>query len=1075
MKIYTASATCELPNIVASLCEGNPLEKRIVFCEDKFTLALELAIARKQGGTFGTHVFSFNRYMHKKLAGNKKLLSSEGCALVLKSILLQCKNQLTCFKKVYDPNLASTVYELIAQLKSAKVTPEDIRRAMEESTGNLKRKLKDIHLLFDKYEEYIAQNGLTDGNNRLYQLPNHFINDEEIKGTRVIIAGFPSLNRTLCEIFKALLKSAKSVDFVVVAGDNSGVYTNETFNFINNLYPEAECERAVGESITKRLLNGLFNSQSLIEEGEYSSNIYLYKANDKTEEIRHVAQIIRRGVLAGASYKEYSLCAENIAEYELIIKRVFADYEIPFFYDGTKNLSKHPLTRLVCSYIDLVRRGFDISDLFDFVKNPLFEPNKRLTDAFENYCIGCSINRRTVKKSFTVQSEELNEFEAIRSKAVEVGDYIKEGMTFGEVVEGVYKMLTRVNAFENLKALSEKLGNMNRGEITAFNEQADEKFNGVVEDAVNLLCNLTLPLTEVKNVILSGMTACKVSVIPEYNDCVFVGDFRSVRYNTVNNLFAVGLTDGVPLSKIDSALLCDRDIARMERAKVLVEPKIKEVNRRAREVACMALATFKEHLYLSYPQALASGEEGKPSEIIKYVQAIFSDKKRQTKIFDLKGYKRGALSVGGEREKIFKIRNYLTERSSVFAFAEDVGRFKEGACDDFSAGATFYKVYGRLGKGETLDGVLTQANSQMGYYTEGVNYVDKGISATSIEGYFNCPYANFLQRGVKLTERVEFDLKANDLGNIVHEVGQLFVERVDWNCDKEEVVKLASQIFEEVIQIDEYRRHLSSAGGKRSFELIKKEAVRFCVKLFEASKHSKLKPKYLEVYFGGRRFPAITVNTKKGEMKVVGKIDRIDSDGENMTVIDYKTGKVEGSKADLNLYTGKKLQLFLYAKAFSDKFKAIGAYYFPISDKFKGDEDEAEGTYVGKTIADEERALLIDDTLDESGKSNHLNANFTRKKDGGYRYPGALLSSEEFEGYMEYSQQIAGAGLNEITEGVIVPSPYEGACSYCKYLGICGYDEESFGRGRKIEEISKEDILRAVGVKVEDSSDEGGE
>ena len=76
---------------------------------------------------------------------------------------------------------------------------------------------------------------------------------------------------------------------------------------------------------------------------------------------------------------------------------------------------------------------------------------------------------------------------------------------------------------------------------------------------------------------------------------------------------------------------------------------------------------------------------------------------------------------------------------------------------------------------------------------------------------------------------------------------------------------------------------------------------------------------------------------------------------------------------------------------------------------------------------------------------------------------------------MEYSQQIAGAGLNEITEGVIVPSPYEGACSYCKYLGICGYDEESFGRGRKIEEISKEDILRAVGVKVEDSSDEGGE
>ncbi len=1072
MKIYTASATCYLPGIVASLCEGDPLEKRIVFCEDKFTLALELAIAKKQGGTFGTHVFSFNRYMHKKLDGDKKLLSSEGCALVLKSILLQCKNQLACFKKVYDPNLASTVYELIAQLKSAKVTPDDIKRAMEESSGNLKRKLKDIYLLFDKYEEYIAQNGLTDGNNRLYQLPNHFLTDEEIKDTKVIIAGFPSLNRTLCEIFKALLKSAKGVDFVVVAGENGGVYTNETFNFITNLFPESHREIFTGNEITERLLNGLFNSKSLIEEGKYCSNIHLYKANDKTEEIRQVAQVIRRGILTGTSYNEYSLCAENIAEYELIIKRVFADYEIPFFYDGTRNLSKHPLTRLVCSYIDLVRRGFDVSDLFDFVKNPLFEPNKRLSDALENYCIGCSINRRTIKKAFTVQAEDLTEFENMRLKAVEVGEYIKEGMTFGEVVEGVYKMLKRVNAFENLKLLSDKLGSMSRGEITAYNEQVDEKFKGVVEDAVNLLCNLTLPLTEVKNVILSGMTACKVSIIPEYNDCVFVGDFRSVRYNTVNSLFAVGLTDGVPVSKIDSALLCDRDIARMERARVLVEPKIKEVNRRAREVACMALASFKEHLYLSYPQALSGGEEGKPSEIIKYVQAIFSDKARKTEIFDLKGYKSGALSVGGKREKIFKIRNYLTERSSIFAFAEDVGRFKEGACDDFSAGATFYKVYNRLGKGVILDGILTQANSEVGYYVDGVNYVENGISATSIEGYFNCPYANFLQRGVKLTERVEFDLKANDLGNIVHEVGQLFVERVDWNSEREDIIKLAGEIFEEVIQIDEYRRHLSSAGGKRSFELIKKEAVRFCVKLFDASKHSKLKPKYLEVYFGGRRFPAITVKTKNGDMRVVGKIDRIDSDGSNMTVIDYKTGRVEGSKADLNLYTGKKLQLFLYAKAFSDKFKAIGAYYFPISDKFKGDEDETEGTYVGKTIADEEKAILIDDTLDESGKSNHLNANFTRKKDGNYRYPGALLSEEEFEGYMEYSQQIAGAGLGEITDGVIVASPYEGACSYCKYLGICGYDEESYGRGRKIEDVTKDDILRAVGVKKENSTGE---
>ena len=46
MKVYKTSATCLIPEIVGRLTVGNPLEKRIVFCEDKFTLALELAIAK---------------------------------------------------------------------------------------------------------------------------------------------------------------------------------------------------------------------------------------------------------------------------------------------------------------------------------------------------------------------------------------------------------------------------------------------------------------------------------------------------------------------------------------------------------------------------------------------------------------------------------------------------------------------------------------------------------------------------------------------------------------------------------------------------------------------------------------------------------------------------------------------------------------------------------------------------------------------------------------------------------------------------------------------------------------------
>lgn len=1071
MKVYSAGATCLLPEIVADLTVGNPLEKRIVFCEDKFTLALEQAIAKKSGGTFGTNVYSFNRYMHKHLTRDEHVLSTEGCSLVVKGLLLRYQKQLVCFKNVYDPNLASTIYELIAQLKSAKVTPSDIKTALDSSSGNLHRKLQDLFLLFSEYENYINQSQLTDGNNRLARLPEHFSLSQEIKQTKVIVAGFPSLNRTLCEIFKALINNAKSIDFVVVAGENSGVYTNETFNFITANFDCEVCKVPVGEE-RARLLNGLYSTGVYLNEGEYSNKIFLYKAKDLNEEIEHVAQLIKaRVVEGGAKYKDFAICAEDLSGYEQIIARVFADYDIPFFLDVKKDLGKHPLTRLVCSYIDTVRRGLDISDLLAFVKNSLFTPDKSISDGFEDYCLRNSINRRSIKLPFTGDDENIEEYEKIRKIVIEVCGYLEKGSSVKSAYNAINRMLERVNAYENLLKVGDMLTEFNRLDLSAYNDQSDQKFISASEDIVSLLGDLHLSLVEIKNLILSGMTACKVSIIPEYNDCVFVGDFRSVRYNKTNTIFAIGLTDGVPLSKIDSALLCDRDIAKMEKAKVLVEPKIKEVNRRARECACMALASFTNQLYLSYPEKLFGGEEGKPSQIFDYVLKIFSDKEHSSVIFSDKDYRDLAQKIGGQRLKNFKAKSYLSERSAVFSFAKEINAYKEGLSEDFECAGAFYKYAQSVNKQEIVDGILTLVNSEMGYYTSGVNYAGEGLSATAIEGYFICPYANFLSRGVKLQERAEVNIKVNDLGTMVHEVGETFIRRVNWQRDDENSVQiLAEKVFKEISLGKDYKRYQNSEGGKRSFELIQKEAIKFCVSMFNAGKHSKLKPKYLEVYFGGNKFPAIKVKTKYGEKRVTGMVDRIDSDGKHMAVIDYKTGAIDAR--EVKLYSGQKLQLYLYAKAFSSKYKPIGAYYFPVSNEFVTQENFTKNVLVGRTSSERELAKLVDDSLAEKDKGEYVNANLTLTSKGEFRYGGGLLSEKEFKSYMEYAQKVAGVGLEEICDGVIIPSPYENACEWCKYHGVCSYNEELDGRTRSLTEVKKIDILRATGHEKAESNSE---
>ena len=91
MKVYTVNATCELAELAAKLSGGDPLQKRIIFCEDKFTLELEIALSKRYGGTFGTRVFSFNRFMHKYLPESFEVLSPESAALVVKRLLLENK------------------------------------------------------------------------------------------------------------------------------------------------------------------------------------------------------------------------------------------------------------------------------------------------------------------------------------------------------------------------------------------------------------------------------------------------------------------------------------------------------------------------------------------------------------------------------------------------------------------------------------------------------------------------------------------------------------------------------------------------------------------------------------------------------------------------------------------------------------------------------------------------------------------------------------------------------------------------------------------------------------------------
>lgn len=158
----------------------------LVFSEEKITLWLERELCERLGGAFTTDVHSFRKYLSER--GRKAArLSKQGSVMLVRKLINGL--ELPCFRRK-SVHLAPALYELIAQLKSALVTPDDLEEASEGCGGILKNKLEDILAVYRAYEERLAEDGLSDQNSYLAELIPLIEGDERLKETDVVLVGY---------------------------------------------------------------------------------------------------------------------------------------------------------------------------------------------------------------------------------------------------------------------------------------------------------------------------------------------------------------------------------------------------------------------------------------------------------------------------------------------------------------------------------------------------------------------------------------------------------------------------------------------------------------------------------------------------------------------------------------------------------------------------------------------------------------------------------------------------------------------------------------------------------------------
>ena len=1043
--IYIAPDVDALLRFLSGVPRGG---RAIIFCEDRLTLEAERAVAAG-GAVFDVAVTSFARFLGEK--GGKKVLSKQGSVMVVGAIAAKNAAALRCFGK-NPAGCAVRLYETIAQLRAALVTPEMLEDARAEAEPMLANKLADIALVYRDYLAFLDQ-GYLDESGVLGLLPEALAR-ADIAGADIYFAGFSAFTRQAAEGIAACCRGARSVTGVLIGGEEE-LYTNEAVAAF-----EKYCARAGASCVRRALPSSLRPEAEALRRCLFdpvcpspveTSHVHIFEAADRDDEFAYIAAAIRSEVHRGARYADIALFLPDVAGCALPLEKAFGEYGIPYYAELERTAAEHPLAAFLLCWLALLSEGMDPADTDAFVGNPFFGEDRRSCELYRNYLAKYANYRGGARRPIKDSAEQPLVLGALRDKLLCSFEGASASMTGGAYCRLCRRLLDSFGCEARQAEIAAALEGEGLRAEAAFFSRGYESVCRVLDEAAQLAAETKLRAEEFAALLGEGFKGLRLSLIPQYLDAVFVGDISHSRRPSAKVVFAAGLTDEVPAGGADTALITDRDIDRLRSLAVEISPKIREVNARVRENVALALCSFSERLYLTYPRS-AGGEECRPSGVFDTVRALF----RAPHGRPLPVLTRAALERAESADPAGYRRYLAAVASAPLPAARELyvraDAFRRGRAD-FSAHTGLYAALKERGEAPAR---LFDPPARQDFVPAAAQAVLRGkntVSPTLIEGYFHCPYRNFAERGLALAEREEASVRVTDTGNFVHELLRRLAEKMPSLADEDACAAFLAQEAQAMLREPPFCYLADTGEGDYAASALAAEALLVGKNVFGQLRGSSFTVAAAEQTFGypSSPFPGIRLRAGGRMLTVAGKIDRVDRSGEYTRVVDYKTGAFDVSIEPY--YTGRKLQLELYLSAASAGGRAAGAYYFPAGAPFHA-EGEEPYRMQGFTLGEDEVIRMNDSAVEEGQKSRFIDAYYRGRKTKN------CLPPEQFSDFLEYATLVSENCVRETDAGCIAPSPYEGACVYCPYGALCGYDPADGARSEK--KVTAEEVAGIV-------------
>ena len=1054
-------------------------EKLYLMVPEQFTLGAEEALikANRLAGLLNVEVLSpkrlGNRILQETGGLTKTYMDSHGKNMLLQKTLGDIQEQLTIYRSsVKKPGFLISIADLIAELKQNEIAPENLEETRKTlSQGIMPQKLGDVIKIYRHFQELLGNDRKDEEDFRNFvceKIPTA----EFLQNSEIWIDGFQNFSAQDYHMIGNLLETVKEIHIALPWDPDPSARDQEVFQLTANTM-NAIKDIGARAGVSFKLEQISKQNQKSPELAHLEANLFAYPRLEYQEAVKQISltqcqntweevEMGARKILElireeGLSFRDIVVLAGDLEEYGSIIKRIFTQYQIPFFMDDLRAIGDNHLVEAVVTALEAILNNYRFDDVFGFVKTGFSPITLSECEDLENYVLEFGIRGKQWEQEFTKVSQnpamELNSLNELRLKLItplnQLKAELKTGQTCQDYTRALYEFLVTIKTPEKIEALVEQLSQAGSYEAMEIYHQIWNILMEVFDQIVETMGNDQTTSAEYLRILKSGFQGYRLGIIPPYRDYVSITDLRRSRSSAFEVLIVFGLNEGkIPGSGSEPNLFSD-----LER-QILGAHQIRLQNNRSfqmdqeRFLVYDLLSKPKSRLALHWALADMEGNSQQPSILLSQILGIFPTIEIVSTLTD--GVAGFWNTLSTPDATLWHLVSHLRDsRAEVGETQQPEEMLWAEVQDWYQNNPDYQQIIGNLTMALNYTGV-----SQTMTGTEAAALYGKNLrtSITRLETHRQCPFSHYVRYGLKPENRPVYNIAAPEIGTLLHELIDGFFRAVqEQKLDLRTLPKIKRDtLLEGVMEscLPQIKTNVFNSTGQNQYlgkklERVGKKSIDILVQQLCAG---DFEPQATEFSFEQElNLP----DTKLGEVKIYGKIDRLDlyeKDGHTwVKVIDYKTGSKKIAYDDI--YYGLSLQLLVYLDGAMTVIPAEdilpgGTFYFYVDDPMpRLDFGENVQAAINKSF--KLNGLLLDDEMVIAAMDHEADA---KTSDILPVYRSEFkLNREEFADIIDYVRKTVVRQIKNIYEGDIKIRPYKKghdyACQYCDYKGICQFDD----------------------------------